>query len=85
MHIVLTMTARMIAIVSVCAFLLCIVVFMAGMQVGARLDAHAGTAGGPPARGLPAKGLPAATDATPPPAWPAAVASGAASSNASGE
>ncbi|MGI4859791.1 MAG: hypothetical protein ACRYHA_23285 [Janthinobacterium lividum] len=69
----------MIVIVSACALLLCIVVFMAGMQVGARLNAHVGNVG--PAGVTPA----AAVSASPTAAWPAAQTSGASSSNNSGE
>lgn len=79
MPIVFTMTSRMIVIVSACALLLYIVVFMAGMQVGARLDAHAGNVD--PAGVMAA----AAVSASPTAAWPAALASGASSSNNSGE
>lgn len=83
MPIVFTMTSRMIVIVSACALLLCIVVFMAGMQVGAHLDthldAHVGNVG--PAGVIPA----AAVSASPTAAWPAALASDASSSNNSGE
>lgn len=78
MPIVFTMTSRMIVIVSACALLLYIVVFMAGMQVGARLDAHAGNVD-------PAGVMAAAVSASPTAAWPAALASGASSSNNSGE
>lgn len=79
MPIVFTMTSRMTVIVAACALLLCIVVFMAGMQVGARLDAHVGNVDS--AGVIPAAAVPASPAA----AWPAAVASGASSSNHSGE
>ncbi|MCY0386975.1 hypothetical protein OVY01_06955 [Robbsia sp. Bb-Pol-6] len=79
MQIVFTMSARMIAIVSVCALVLCIVVFIAGMQVGACLDVHVGHAG-------PAGASAVATgSASSMAAWPAAPASDTSSINHSGE
>lgn len=79
MPIVFTMSSRMIAIVSVCTLMLFVVVFVAGMQVGARLDVHAASTG--PAGVRPVASVFASSAA----AWPTATASDTSSINRSGE
>jgi hypothetical protein len=71
----ISMTSRMLAIAALCAFLLCVLLFLLGIELGKRFAAEA-----PPApaatAALPAAAMPAmpAAPALPAPAAPAAPA-----------
>ncbi|MGI4859218.1 MAG: hypothetical protein ACRYHA_20305 [Janthinobacterium lividum] len=64
---VFTMTARMCTIATVCVALLCLLLFLIGMQVGRRFDARATVAAEPAAAG-PAVGAGGTLPAAAPPA-----------------
>ena len=67
MQYTLTMTTRMLAIAGLCAFLLCVLLFLLGIELGKRFADPL-----PPAPGLATPALPAAPAAPSAPQVPAA-------------
>jgi hypothetical protein len=73
MQYTLTMSTRMLAIAGLCAFLLCVLLFLLGMELGKRFADPL-----PPAPGLAASASPAAPATPASPATPEAPAATAA-------
>ena len=73
MQYTISMTSRMLAIAALCAFLLCVLLFLLGIELGKRFAAEAPPAPAAATAALPATAAPAlpAPPAVPAPAAPA--------------